>query len=49
MDIFGKCAEFTDARDHVEIELYAYFQPLYSNDGGSACHLNRDNVRCGSK
>jgi hypothetical protein len=25
MDIFGKCAEYTDARDHMAIGLYPYF------------------------
>jgi hypothetical protein len=36
MDIFGKCAEDTDARDQMVIGLYPYFLTLDGNEGGTA-------------
>ena len=48
MDIFGKCAEYTDARDHMPIGLYPYFQTLDGSEGGTAGYQNREIIMCGS-
>jgi 8-amino-7-oxononanoate synthase len=48
MDIFGKCAEYTDARDQMAIGLYPYFVTLDGNEGGTARYQNREIIMCGS-
>jgi hypothetical protein len=35
MDVFGMCAKYTDARDHMATGLYPYFRTLEGNDGGA--------------
>jgi 8-amino-7-oxononanoate synthase len=48
MDIFGKCSEFTEARDLMAVGRYPYFLPLEDNDGGAVRYQNREVVMCGS-
>ncbi|MFM8322144.1 MAG: aminotransferase class I/II-fold pyridoxal phosphate-dependent enzyme [Chloroflexota bacterium] len=48
MDIFAKCAEFTDAKEAIASGYYPYFIPLTGNEGTQADFHGRRLIMCGS-
>jgi 8-amino-7-oxononanoate synthase len=48
MDIFEKCANFTDAKDAKASGFYPYFIPMEGNEGTEAIFQGRRLIMCGS-
>ncbi len=48
LDIFAKCAEFTEAREAMEAGLYPFFIPMSGNEGTEAVFEGRRVIMCGS-
>lgn len=48
MDIFGKCPQFTTAKEIMDAGFYPYFIPLTENDGTVAEYKGHKLVMCGS-
>lgn len=48
MDIFSKCAEFTQAKDAMAQGLYPYFLPLDENEGTEVVYHGHRLIMCGS-
>jgi 8-amino-7-oxononanoate synthase len=48
MDIFAKCAGFTDAKDAMAAGFYPYFIPMEGNEGTEAIFQGRRLIMCGS-
>jgi 8-amino-7-oxononanoate synthase len=48
MDIFAKTAEFTLAKDAMEMGIYPFFLPLAENEGTVATYQGRQLLMCGS-
>jgi 8-amino-7-oxononanoate synthase len=48
MDIFAKCAEFTDAKDAMAAGFYPFFIPMEGNEGTEAVFKGRRLIMCGS-
>jgi 8-amino-7-oxononanoate synthase len=48
MDIFAKCAGFTDAKEAIAAGFYPYFIPMEGNEGTEAVFQGRRLIMCGS-
>lgn len=48
MDIFDKCANYTDARVAIASGIYPYFIPLNENEGTEVIYQGKRLVMCGS-
>ncbi len=48
MDIFAKCATFTDAREAIAAGFYPYFIPLNENEGTEVVYKGQRLIMCGS-
>jgi 8-amino-7-oxononanoate synthase len=48
MDIFAKCAGYTEAKDAIAAGFYPYFLPMEGNEGTEAIFQGRRLIMCGS-
>ena len=48
MDIFAKCAGYTEAKDAIAAGMYPYFIPMEGNEGTEAIFQGRRLIMCGS-